>query len=162
MGAGAGLLLGYGLMRLPLQPPVGISLDYGVQLDWRVFAYAMVLSASTALLFGLAPALRASKRDLVSELKRQSGDAGRSRSLSLRNSLVVGQIAVSQFLLAGTVLCVRSYLNVQTIHPGFDQDRNVFFAQLGADHRRQRQAGRSRAPSRRWPTDCAVCRVSCR
>ncbi len=72
MGAGAGLLLGYCLMRLPLQPPLGISLDYGVAMDWRVFACAIALSALTALLFGLAPALRASKRDLVSELKRQS------------------------------------------------------------------------------------------
>ncbi len=130
MGAGAGLLLGYCLMRLPLQPPLGISLDYGVAMDWRVFACAIALSALTALLFGLAPALRASKRDLVSELKRQSGDAGRRRSLSLRNSLVVGQIAVSQFLLAATALCVRSYINVQTIHPGFDDRRNVIFAQL--------------------------------
>ena len=56
--------------------------------------------------------------------------AGRRRSLSLRNSLVVGQIAVSQFLLAATALCVRSYINVQTIHPGFDDRRNVIFAQL--------------------------------
>ncbi len=130
LGAGAGLLFGYALTRLPLQPPLGIRLDYGVAVDWRVFVYAVVLSASTALLFGLAPALRASRRDLVSELKMQAGGAGRGRSLSLRNALVVGQIAVSQFLLAATVLCVRSYLNVQTIHPGFDPQRNVIFAQL--------------------------------
>jgi putative ABC transport system permease protein len=43
---------------------------------------------------------------------------------------VVGQIAVSQFLLAGTVLWVRSYINVQAVRPGFDQERNVIFAQL--------------------------------
>jgi predicted permease len=130
LGAGAGLLFGYALTRLTVQPPVGIRLDYGVAMDWRVFVYAVGLSASTALLFGLAPALRASRRDLVSELKTQAGDAGRGRSLSLRNSLVVGQIAVTQFLVAATVLCVRSYVNVQTIHPGFDPGRNVIFAQL--------------------------------
>jgi predicted permease len=130
MGGGAGLLLGYWLMKLPLQPPYGISLDFGVEMDWRVFVYAVVLSALTAVLFGLAPALRASRRDLISELKIQRGDAGSRRSFSLRNALVVGQIAVSQFLLAGTVLWVRSYLNVQSVRPGFDQERNVIFAQL--------------------------------
>jgi predicted permease len=130
MGGGAGLLLGYWLIKLPLQPPVGISLDYGVEMDWRVLVYAVVLSALTAILFGLAPALRALKRDLVTELKIQRGDAGRVRFFSLRNTLVVGQIAVSQFLLAGTVLWVRSYINVQAVHPGFDQDRSVIFAHL--------------------------------
>ncbi len=131
MGGAAGLLFGYWLMRLPLQPPVGISVNYGVEMDWRVLAYAVILSALTAVLFGLAPALRASRRDLVSELKIQRGDAGRARIFSLRNALVVGQIAVSQFLLAGTVLWVRSYINIQAVRPGFDQDRSVIFARLG-------------------------------
>ena len=131
MGGGAGLLLGYWLMKLPIQPPMNISLDYGIRLDWRMFAYAIVISAATALLFGLAPALRASKRDLVTELKMQRGETGRGRRFfSMRNALVVGQIAVSQFLLAGTVLWVRSYMNVQAAHPGFDQAGNVIFAQL--------------------------------
>jgi predicted permease len=132
MGGGAGLLLGYLLMKLPVQPPVGMSLDYGVEMDWRVLAYATLLSAVTAALFGLAPALRASRRDLVTELKAQAGDSGRLGSFSLRNTLVVGQIAVSQLLMAGTVLAVRSYVNVQAFHPGFDKDRNVIFARLSA------------------------------
>ncbi len=132
MGGAAGLILGYWLMRLPVQPPVGIAVDFGVEMDWRVLAYAASLSVFTAVLFGLAPALRASRRDLVSELKIQMGDSGRVRFFSLRNTLVVGQIAVSQFLLAATVLWARSYINVQAVHPGFDQDRNVIFARLSA------------------------------
>jgi predicted permease len=131
-GGVAGLLLGYWLMRLPLQPPVGMSLDYGVQMDWRVLAYTTGLSAFTAALFGLAPALRASRRDLVSALKAQVGDSGRVRSFSLRNALVVGQIAISQLLMAGTLLAVRSHVNVRAVHPGFDQDRSVIFARLSA------------------------------
>jgi ABC-type lipoprotein release transport system permease subunit len=82
MGGVAGLLLGYWLMKLPLQPPVGISLDFGVEMDWRVFAYAIVLSALTAVLFGLAPALRASRHHLVSELKMQ-----RELPVSLRSGV---------------------------------------------------------------------------
>jgi predicted permease len=132
MGGAAGLLFGYWLMRLPLQPPVGVSLDFGIEMDWRVVGYATALSAFTAVLFGLVPALRASSRDLVSELKAQAGDSGRVRFLSSRNTLVVGQIAVSQFLLAATVLLVRSYVNVQAVHPGFDQHRTVIFARLSS------------------------------
>lgn len=131
MGGGAGLLFGYWLLHLPIQPPMGFSLDYGIRLDWRMFAYAILISAATALLFGLAPALRASKRDLVTELKADRGETARGRRFfSMRNILVVGQIAVSQFLLAGTVLWVRSYMNVQSVRPGFDQERNVIFAHL--------------------------------
>ncbi len=131
MGGGAGLLFGYWLLHLPIQPPMGISLDYGIRLDWRMFAYAILISAATALLFGLAPALRASKRDLVIEIKAGRGETARGRRFfSMRNVLVVGQIAVAQFLLAGTVLWVRSYLNTQWVHPGFDQERNVIFAHL--------------------------------
>lgn len=131
MGGAAGLLFGYWLLRLPIQPPMGFSMDYGVRLDWRMFAYAILISAATALLFGLAPAVRASRRDLVSELKAGRGETtcGR-RFFSMRNVLVVGQVAVSQFLLAGTVLWVRSYMNVQAVRPGFDQERNVIFAHL--------------------------------
>ena len=133
LGGGAvGLLLGYWLMRLPLQPPVGMFLDYGVQMDWGVLAYTTGLSVLTAVLFGLAPALRACRRDLVSDLKAQVGDSRRIRSLSLRNALVVGQIAVSQLLMAGTLLALRSDVNVEAVHPGFDQDRNVIFARLSA------------------------------
>ncbi len=144
MGGGAGLLLGYWLMKLPIQPPMNISLDYGVRLDWRMFVYAIVISAATALLFGLAPALRASKRDLVTELKAERGDTGRGRRFfSMRNALVVGQIAASQFLLAGTVLWVRSYMNVQAVRPGFDQDGERDLRAPCADGRGEREIGRS-------------------
>jgi predicted permease len=129
-GGAVGLLLGYWLMKLPLQPPVGMSLEYGVQMDWRVLAYTTGLSVLTATLFGLAPALRASRRNLVFDLKAQVSDSGRVRSFSLRNALVVGQIAVSQLLMAGALLAVRSYVNVQAVHPGFDPHRNVIFASL--------------------------------
>jgi predicted permease len=130
MGGGAGLLLGYWLMKLPVRPPLGISVDFGVEMDWRVLTYAAALSVLTAVVFGLVPALRASRGDLVSELKCHIGDSGRVRSFSLRNALVVGQIAVSQLLMAGTALWVRSYANVQAVHAGFDPNRNVVFAQL--------------------------------
>ena len=132
LGGAVGLLFGYWLMRLPLQPPVGVSLDFGIEMDWRVLGYATSLSVFTAVLFGLVPALRASSGDLVSELKAQVGDSGRVRFFSPRNTLVVGQIAVSQFLLAATVLLVRSYVNVQAVHPGFDRHRNVIFARLSS------------------------------
>ncbi len=131
-GAAGGILLGYWLMHLPVKPPLqGITFDFGVQFDSHVFAYAVVLSFLAAVMFGLLPALSASKHDLVTAMKSDRGDVPRrARWFSSRNVLVVGQIAVSQFLLAGAVLWVRSYVNIQSVDPGFDANRSVLFAQL--------------------------------
>ena len=77
---------------------------------------------------GMAPALRASRPDLVPALK---GDApgGRSR-VRFRSVLLVAQIAVCQFLLAGAALLTRSYFEMQRINPGFDTSRKLLLAFL--------------------------------
>jgi putative ABC transport system permease protein len=131
-GAMAGLLLAAWLMKLPIAPPIGgLTLDYDIHFDWTVFLYAVCLACLTAVLFGLAPALQATKADLVTSVK--AGRAGQSpRRHGMRSVLVIGQIAVSQFLLAGTLLGVRSYVNIHEFRPGFDSDKNVLVATLVA------------------------------
>ncbi|MFY9609602.1 MAG: ABC transporter permease [Blastocatellia bacterium] len=112
-------------------PPDGIfsfTLDY--HLDGRVLAFAFLLSLATGVIFGLAPALQASRPELVAALKDEDSAAGRGRRrFNLRNLLVVAQVALSLVLLIGAGLFLRSLNNAQSIDPGFDAER-VLNAQL--------------------------------
>lgn len=112
-------------------PPDGIfsfSLDY--HLDGRVLAFTFALSLLTGVIFGLAPALQASKPDLVPALKDEASPAAqRHRRLNLRNILVVAQVALSLVLLIGAGLFLRSLSNAQSINPGFAAEK-ILDAQL--------------------------------
>jgi predicted permease len=123
-GAGVGFVLAAGAARaisnfqLPL--PFPVVFDFNV--DWRVALFTLGLAIITALAFGLVPALRASRPDLVDALKDgQSvlGGMGRSR---LRNTLVVVQVALSLVLLATAGLFLRSLGNASSIDIGFKSD----------------------------------------
>jgi len=83
--------------------------------------FTVGVSLVTAVLFGLAPAIQASRPDLVVELKeKSSAPAGSSRRFSLRNLLVASQVALSLVALVGAGLFLRSLQSAQKIHPGFD------------------------------------------
>jgi predicted permease len=127
-GAGLGLLLARAMMQaLPAAlPPFPITMDFGLRVDGRLLAYSLALATFTTLAAGVVPALRASRPDLAPLLKG-GAPGGKSRSW-FRSSLIVAQIACSQFLLVGTGLLMASYLQVQHIRPGFDIDRHVLFA----------------------------------
>ncbi|UCG86075.1 MAG: ABC transporter permease, partial [Gemmatimonadota bacterium] len=102
------------------KPPLPIPIAIDLSLDWRVLGFTIVLSVITGMLFGLAPALRASRPDLVPTLKDETHSlALRNRRFSLRNLLVVSQVAVSLVLLVGAGLFVRSLINSQSVDPGF-------------------------------------------
>ena len=112
-------------------PPDGIfsfTLDY--KLDGRVLAFTFLLSLATGVTFGLAPALQASRPDLVPALKDEASAAAQGRRrFSLRSLLVVAQVALSLMLLIGAGLFLRSLNNAQTIDPGFNSDK-ILDAQL--------------------------------
>jgi len=112
-------------------PPDGIfsfTLDY--KLDGRVLAFTFLLSLATGVIFGLAPALQASRPDLVPALKDEASAAARGRRrFSLRSLLVVAQVALSLVLLIGAGLFLRSLNNAQSIDPGFNADK-ILDAQL--------------------------------
>ena len=112
-------------------PTTGIfsfTLDY--RLDGRVLAFTFLLSLATGVVFGLAPALQASRPDLVPALKDEASAAAQGRRrFSLRNVLVVAQVALSIVLLIGAGLFLRSLNNAQAIDPGFNADR-ILDAQL--------------------------------
>ncbi len=99
-----------------------VPVDFNVSIDLTVLAFAVGVSLVTALLFGLAPAWSASKVDLVPALKDSAAvDAdGRRRWFTLRNGLVVGQLALSLVLLVAGGLLTRGLLAARGTEIGFD------------------------------------------
>ena len=123
LGGLAGLLLNLWLIDLlsALKPTVPLSLNVEFQTDWRVLGFTLLLSVLAGIVFGLVPALQASKHELVTALKDQSSQLGDRRSVfSLRNALVIGQVALSIVVLMGAGLFLRSLNRARAINPGFD------------------------------------------
>ena len=122
VGGAAGLALSWWsadlLQRLLPQTQVGVRANLNTSPDLRVFAYTLFLSIATGVVFGLVPALQASRTSLVSALKDEHVGYSRRR-LTLRNFLVVAQVAVSLLLLFAAGLFIRSLRNTQNADPGF-------------------------------------------
>jgi predicted permease len=133
LGGAAGLLLASWstslLANLLPQSFPGNSIPPDVSPDVRVFVYAFLLSVLTGLIFGLLPALQASKPNVIAALKDEQlwFGAGRRR-FSLRNFLVVTQIAVSLLLLITSGLFIRSLRNTQHAQPGFELDNALMMS----------------------------------
>ena len=92
--------------------------------DPRVYLFSVGLTLLTGLLFGLLPALQATRPDLVPVLKGDSRGAARGR-FPMRQALVCFQVAVSMMLLITAGLFLRSLTNEQDVELGFDQDRQL-------------------------------------
>ncbi|HMZ17251.1 MAG TPA: ABC transporter permease [Blastocatellia bacterium] len=98
-----------------------------INLDRWVFVFTLLVSAATGIIFGLAPALQASKVELTEAMKeggRASGAGGRSR---MRNALVVAEIAIAIVVLVGAGLLLQSFRKLQQVDLGYDT-RNVLTA----------------------------------
>ena len=98
----------------------------GASLDLRVLGFTALASVLTGILFGLAPALRATRIELTPMLKENPGSGGSSRS-RLSKTLVVTQVALSLVLLAGAGLFVRTLRNLNQIDAGFNRDNLLMF-----------------------------------
>jgi predicted permease len=101
-------------------PRIGID-GSAVRMDWRVLGFTMLLSLLTGVLFGLVPALHASRTDLNSTLKEagaRSGAGGRQNKA--RGVLVIAEIAMAMVLLAGAGLLIRTFAELHAVSPGFD------------------------------------------
>ena len=113
-------IVGFVFSHLPHDaPPVAV----GVGPDIRVLGYAVLLTLITGIVFGLIPALQASRPDVNAALK-QSGTDGKTADGFLRHALVGTQVAVSMVLLIAAGLLLRGLYLAQTIDPGFEM-RNV-------------------------------------
>ena len=101
-------------------PPDSIPYFIHWALDARSVAYAIVISLGTGLVFGMVPALHATRSNLQDSLKEGARGSTGGRRAWLRNGLVVVEIAMSLVLLIGASLFVRSFLNLQNATVGFD------------------------------------------
>ena len=91
-----------------------------VQLDWQVLGFTLLLAIATCLVFGLIPALQASKPDLHTTLEHSARTAGLGgRRLRLRQALVVFQVSMAVMLVIGAGLLIKSFWRLQQVDPGF-------------------------------------------
>jgi predicted permease len=130
LGGTVGLALAFLLTRgmLSLVPVGNTPLLISPSPDLRILTFTLVLTAATGIVFGLLPALRASKPDPWTTLKDTMGSiAGTGGSLFLRKSLVTAQVALSFLLLFGAGLFVRSLQNLQGTDTGVELDNLVTF-----------------------------------
>jgi putative ABC transport system permease protein len=94
-----------------------------VHLDVRVLVFTLAITAATGLLFGLAPALQASKLDVSSSLKVGGRTGEGSHRTSVRSLLLIGEVALSLVLLVGAGLLMKSFMRLQEVKPGFNAER---------------------------------------
>jgi predicted permease len=126
IGGALGLLLAFwlldGLVAADLQLPLPV--DEGLTIDGRVLAFTTALALLTGVLFGLAPAIQASRADVVPVLKNETVPFGAGRGwrsfISLRQALVVSQVALSLIALIAAGLFLRSLRDAQGAELGFE------------------------------------------
>jgi predicted permease len=131
LGGAAGVGLGYLLaqtIHALFQSGRGAGNAFDLQPDWRLLAYAMLLSAITALVFGLAPALRAARSELNDTLKVQTRSVIGGR-LRLPRLLVSMQLALCFAALVAAGLLGRSLQNLNSVDLGFDNE-NLAYATI--------------------------------
>jgi putative ABC transport system permease protein len=114
--AGIRALLAVNPGNIPRIGPQGA----GVTADWRVVAFTVVVSLTTGVVFGLFPALEASRADLNLTLKESSSRSGSGfRQNKARSILVVAEVALALVLLVGASLLIRSFIALRVVNPGF-------------------------------------------
>ncbi|MEX2283671.1 MAG: ABC transporter permease [Gemmatimonadota bacterium] len=130
LGGALGLLVAMwgsrGLLRLASSGPGAIPLD--ARLDIRVLAYSALLALLAAVLFGLLPALRATRTDVSVTLRANSrsvtgGPLGSGRGWGIGKTLVAGQVALSMVLLMGTGLLLRTLSRLESTDAGLARER---------------------------------------
>ena len=124
----AGGLLGlalaaWGVAMLAQFGPASLPRLAEINIDWRVMAFTLTVSLATGIVFGLAPALLTVRTDLNSVLKTSGRGNTGSRTRALwRNALVTSEIASCVVLLTGAGLLIRSFLQLESVNPGFRPD----------------------------------------
>jgi predicted permease len=128
-GALGALLAAWSLRAIPHLTAFALPRVSEVTLDWAVLGFAAVLSATTGVLFGLAPSLSASRPDLMGVLRSSgetastAGDGRTFAGLNLRGLMSVGQICLSIVLLIGAALLMESIARLRGVDLGFNPAR---------------------------------------
>jgi predicted permease len=127
LGGLGGLLVAYWARALlwAYRPPFLQANAIDLGFDLRVLSFAAAVSLATGIVFGLAPAVQASRPDMVTELKERTTLSGGTRWYNARHLLVSGQVALSLVALVSAGLFLRSLSNAQQIDLGFDSENLV-------------------------------------
>ncbi|HEY0007020.1 MAG TPA: ABC transporter permease [Pyrinomonadaceae bacterium] len=132
-----GLLLAFwGVRQLIAFSPPNVSRLSDVRIDGRVLVFTLLVSLLTALIFGLAPALQASKSDLNETLKEGGrSNSGGSRQNLLRSLLVIAEVALALVLLITSGLMLKSFIRLQHVNPGFNAENLITLELLLPDNK---------------------------
>ena len=126
-GAALGLVLGFWATRglaTSLTSILPLQVNFTAVPDLRVMAATIGLAALSTIAFGLGPALRLSRRDLVNDLKDRSADgAGSGRRFSARNIMVVAQVSLSLAMLTAGGIFAKTAVSASRIGPGYSYDQ---------------------------------------
>ena len=146
-GGALGLVLGAVGVRLLLAiAPAGIPRigedGSAVTPDWHVLLFTLGVSVLTGILFGLAPAISASRPNLVAALNESSNRSGVGfRSGKLRSALVISEMALALVLVIGAALLIRTFMKLEAVNPGYDTRNVLTMAMSISGDRFQKTAG---------------------
>lgn len=133
--AALGTIIGVGLAYLGISQLLAIAPENlprlnAIGLDLQVLAFSVLAGLLSAVLFGIVPAIRTAKPNLMETL-RASGRTGALGAAGLRNAVVVVEVALAFVLLIGSGLMFRTFLNIQRVDLGFNPDGLLTFQLLG-------------------------------
>jgi predicted permease len=144
--AGAGSALGLvfanlGIMLLVAIAPANLPRVDAVSIDPFVLAFTVIAGALSAVVFGMVPALRASRPNLAETLRAGGRTPGLGSGKLLRQGVVVAEVALSFVLLIGSGLMLRSFVALSRVDPGFDPNGLLTFTAFNARARSIDEAG---------------------
>jgi predicted permease len=136
LAAGAGTSFGIGLAWLGIHAllaiaPANLPRMESVGIHPVALAFAAIAGIASAALFGVAPAVRAARSDVMNVLRGSSRTAGLAHGGWLRNAVLIAEVALCFVLLIGSGLMLRSFVALQRIDPGYDPSRLLTFQLLG-------------------------------
>jgi putative ABC transport system permease protein len=131
-GSALGLGLAWaGIHDLLAIAPANLPRADAIRMDPAVLVFSIGAGLAAAILFGLAPAFRAARPDVAQVLRAAGRTSGLSGGTLLRNSVVVGEVALCFVLLVGSSLMFRSFLALQRINPGYQPHNVLTFKIMG-------------------------------
>jgi len=136
-GGGLGLALGLALKAglMAALPPFSLPREADVAIDTRVLLFTLILAVFTGIIFGLAPALQATRPNLAGCMKEGGRGSSSGSRHRVRGGLVITEVALAFVLLTGAGLLIRSFFQMQQVDTGFDST-NVLTAVLPISDKR--------------------------
>jgi predicted permease len=141
-GGATGLAVAHwGLRALERFVPPALSTSITLRLDPRAVAFTVIVTAATALLSGMAPAVQIASGGVTENLKSQAATGADRRGTRLRQTFVIAEIAIALVLVAGAALLIETLVHLRALDPGF-RSGHVLTAELTVPYPKYADAGR--------------------